>query len=80
MHLRTPAAGAYNHNNSLRIESHGEARAIDSLIDDASAGHPRYFDVPAPDVLLGKAAHVLSHQSELMPDCCRGQVRSLSSM
>jgi predicted ATPase len=80
IHLRTPTAGAYNHDNPLRIESHDEARAIDSLIAEAWAGHPRSFEVLATDDFLGKAAHALRHLRELMPACCRGQVRSLSSI
>jgi len=80
IHLRTPTAFAYNHDNPLRIESHDEARAIDSLIAEAWAGHPRYFEVPASDDFLGKAAHALRHLRELMPECCRGQVRSLSTL
>ncbi len=80
IHLRTPTAFAYNHDNPLRIESHDEARAIDALIGEAWAGHPRYFEVPASDDFLGKAAHALRHLRELMPECCRGQVRSLSTL
>jgi predicted ATPase len=80
IHLRTPTASAYNNDNPLRIETHDEARAIDSLIAEAWAGHPRYVEVPATDDFLGKAAHALSHLRELMPECCRGQVRSLSSL
>jgi predicted ATPase len=80
IHLRTPTASAYNHDNPLRIESHDEARAIDALIAEAWSGHPRYFEVPATDDFLGKAAHALRHLRELMPECCRAQVRTLASL
>ncbi len=80
IHLRTPTAVAYNHDNPLRIESHDEARAIDSLIAEAWAGHPGYVEVPASDDFLGKAADALRHLRALMPECCRGQVRSLSTL
>jgi len=76
----TPDGSAYNNDNPLRIESHDEARAIDALIAEAWAGHPRYFEVPATDDFLGKAAHALQHLRVLMPECCRKQVRSLSSL
>lgn len=76
IHLRTPTvAGDYDHANPLRIETHGEAQAIDARIAEAWRGHPRLFEVPATDDFLAKAAHALSHLRECIPACCRGRVR-----
>lgn len=72
IHLRTPAIdGGYNHTNPLRIESAGEATAIDERIVRAWDGHPRRFLVePAPD-FLAKVRRALALLREQLPDCCR---------
>ncbi len=76
IHLRTPVvADHYNFDNPLRTESHGEAQAIDARIAEAWAGHPRRFSVPPTEDFLGKAAQALGLLRDLMPDCCRAQVR-----
>jgi predicted ATPase len=76
IHLRTPSrAGHYNQDNPLRTETHDEAQAIDARIAAAWAGHPRLYDVPATDDFLSKAARALSLLRDLVPECCRGQVR-----
>ncbi len=78
IHLRTPSVSDhYNLDNPLRTESHDEARAIDARIAQEWAGHPRMFDVPATDDFLGKAAAALGILRELVPDCCRTQMRPL---
>jgi predicted ATPase len=82
IHLRTPAASDYNHDNPLRIESHDEAQQIDQLIAEVWAGHPRYVEVPATEDFLAKAAHALAHLRDFMPECCRvrneARLRSLA--
>jgi len=76
IHLRTPPhADDYNQDNPLRTETHDEAQAIDARIAQAWAGHPRYFEVPATDDFLGKAARALAILRDLTPECCRAQVR-----
>lgn len=76
IHLRTPPhAHDYNRDNPLRTETHDEAQAIDVQIAQAWAGHPRYFEVPATDDFLGKAARALTILRDLTPPCCRAQVR-----
>lgn len=76
IHLRTPRhAHDYNQENPLRTETHDEAQVIDDAIARAWAGHPRYFEVPASEDFLGKAARALALLRDLTPDCCRAQVR-----
>lgn len=78
IHMQTPSeVDDYNLDNPLRTETHDEARAIDARIAEAWAGHPRSFVVPATDDFLGKAAKALALLRELVPDCCRSQVRPL---
>lgn len=76
IHLRTPSSPlAYDDSNPLRIETLGEARAIDTRIAETWAGHPRVFEIPATEDFLTKAVHALRHLRDLMPDCCRARVR-----
>ncbi len=76
IHLRTPSkVGHYNFDNPLRTESHDEAQLIDRKIAAAWSGHPRLYDVPATDDFLAKAARALAILRDLVPECCRGQVR-----
>ncbi len=78
IHLKTPSdVSDYNLDNPLRTETHDEARAIDARIAQAWSGHPRSFVVPATDDFLGKAAKALALLRELVPECCRSQVRPL---
>lgn len=71
IHLRSPAAaGGYNHDNRLRIESAEEAARLDGLILEAWRGHPRRFLVDnAPDFLT-KAARALDLIRGELPPCC----------
>lgn len=72
IHLRTPtAAGGYNHQNPLRIESAVEAAAVDARIADSWAGHPRRFVVEANSDFLAKARRALAVLREELPECCR---------
>jgi predicted ATPase len=80
VHLRTPAAHhGYNHNNPLRLESAAEAAAIDERIAQLWASHPNRFSVEPAESFLTKAARVLEVLKELVPECCRHHIVSLSS-
>jgi predicted ATPase len=75
IHLRTPtAAGGYNHDNPLRIESALEARSIDDKIMQAWAQHPRRFIVEPAENFLVKAARTLELLRGELPVCCRAHV------
>jgi predicted ATPase len=72
IHLRTPQFDrGYNHQNPLRIESAVEAAAIDARIQEAWAGHPRRFEVPASDDFIAKVARVVELVRSEIPECCR---------
>jgi predicted ATPase len=78
IHLRTPTEpDHYNVDNPLRTESHDEARRVDERIAATWAGHPRLFNVPATADFLSKAAQALTLLRDLVPPCCRSQVRPL---
>lgn len=75
IHLRTPtAAGGYNHDNPLRIESASEALSIDDKIMQAWARHPRRFIVEPAENFLAKAARALELLRRELPVCCRAHV------
>ena len=69
IHLRTPTAG-YNHQNPLRVESPGEAHAIDERIAVLWARHPRRFEVKPEADFLTKAAHAIQILRDELPACC----------
>lgn len=72
IHLRTPSLdGGYNRDNPLRIESAGEAAAIDLRIARAWEGHPRRFEVPATVDFLEKATRAIEIVRRELPMCCR---------
>ena len=76
IHLRTPTSSLdYNHDNPLRLESLEEAGAIDALIAEQWAGHPRRFFVDPTEDFLHKAAQTLSLLRNEVPDCCQHHVR-----
>jgi predicted ATPase len=70
IHLRTPAPGAYNHKNPLRIETAAEAAAIDERIFRAWSAHPRRFVVESSMKFLDKVHHALEILHAELPDCC----------
>ena len=76
IHLRTPSARAYNHDNPLRIESVEEASAIDARILTQWDGHPRRHIVEPTEDFLSKASHVLALLRDDVPECCRHHVRT----
>jgi predicted ATPase len=71
IHLRTPAAADYNHENPLRIETAREAAALDERIAAAWRGHPRVFFVDHAPQFLDKVAHALELIRHEIPDCCQ---------
>lgn len=70
LHLRTPNAKGYNHDNPLRLETAEQARAIDARIADAWTGHPKRFVIDAEEDFLGKANRAVAVLRSLMPTCC----------
>jgi predicted ATPase len=71
VHLRTPAAIAYNHVNPLRLETAPEAAAIDERIAQAWASHPHRRVVDATLDFLDKAHAALELLRAELPACCR---------
>ena len=74
LHLRTPNAKRYNHDNPLRLEPAEQAQAIDARIGDAWAGHPKRFVIDAEDDFLAKANRAVTVLRSLMPACCGGHL------
>lgn len=71
IHLRTPSMGeGYNHVNPLRLESAGEAAAIDERLLHVWTTHPRRFVIEAHAAFLDKARHVLDILRNELPECC----------
>jgi len=70
IHLRTPPAAAYNHQNPLRIESALEAFAIDARIATAWHGHPHYHAIPSSPDFLDKASRAIALIRASIPACC----------
>lgn len=71
IHLRTPPAGEYNHQNPLRVETAAEAAAIDERIADAWRGHPRVLEVPHQTSFLDKVHAAIELIRAEVPACCR---------
>ena len=70
IHLRTPGAPGYNHDNPLRIETVAEAALIDQRIAEAWAGHPRRFFVDSHEDFLNKVHRALELVRGELPACC----------
>jgi predicted ATPase len=61
IHLRTPSVGdGYDHSNPLRVETAGEALAIDNRIAEVWKNHPRVLVVPANGDFMAKTAHAIA--------------------
>ncbi len=72
VHLRVPsAAGGFNHQNPVRIESAVEAADIDRRIATAWDGHPHRFFVESTPDFLSKAHVAIEILRGEMPECCR---------
>lgn len=68
IHLRTPSPEhGYNRVNPLRVETAGEAAAIDERILAAWSGHPRRIVIAATPDFLVKAEEALERIRELLP-------------
>lgn len=78
IHLRTPpAAGGYNQQNPLRIESALEAATIDDRILAAWEGHPNRHVVEASSDFLTKAQAAIAIVRQLLPACCHAAAAPL---
>lgn len=72
IHLRTPdLANGYNHQNLLRIESSGEALALDGKIAEIWSQHPKYVAVASTQEFLQKAKIALEAIRDEVPACCK---------
>lgn len=71
IHLRTPHAGAYNHDNPMRIETAVEAARIDEAIAVAWHGHPRRFVIDSAVDFFEKAQRAVAVLTAELPECCR---------
>jgi predicted ATPase len=74
IHLRTPPASAYNHDNPLRLESVAEAQSIDERIADAWSAHPHRSIIEPEQDFMSKAARALDALRGQLPACCRTYV------
>ena len=70
LHLRTPAADAYDMTNPLRIESAREAAALDERIALAWRGHPHRVVIDAAATFEEKLAAALAVVRAELPACC----------
>ncbi len=76
IHLRVPPPEqGYNRDYALRVETPEEARALDARIAEAWRGHPHHHEVPADADFHRKASRALALMHELLPPCCREQLR-----
>ncbi len=71
IHLRTPDAGAYNHQNPLRTESAAEAARIDERIAQGWSGHPKVIMIHSYADFFQKAHAALDAIYDQLPWCCR---------
>ena len=74
IHLHTPGAEAYDHSNRLRIESAGEAVALDARIERVWRGHSRRFFINSTTTFEMKMAAALAIIRKELPPCCRVHV------
>lgn len=79
IHLRVPSVDdGYNRSNPLRVESAAEAAKIDERIAQLWAKHPHRFSVEPAHSFLTKATQVLGILRDLVPECCRHHIGTLS--
>jgi len=71
IHLRTPPAQYYNHQNPLRVETAESAAEIDLRIAEAWAHHPRRFLIESTDDFIDKLARTIAVIRDEVPVCCR---------
>src|SRR6266542_2092430 len=74
IHLHTPGAEAYDRGNRLRIESAGEAAALDARIESMWRGHPHRFFIDSTTAFETKVAAALAIIRQELPACCREHV------
>jgi predicted ATPase len=71
IHLRTPPAQFYNHQNPLRVETAESAAEIDLRIAEAWVNHPRRFLIESTDDFIDKVARAIAVIRDEVPLCCR---------
>jgi predicted ATPase len=71
IHLQTPTLDHGYTSSPYRIETAGEAAAIDVRIRDAWSGHPRRFFVESDDNFVAKLGRALDLLRAELPACCR---------
>ena len=74
IHLHTPGAEAYDSSNRLRIESAGDAVALDARVESVWRGHSHRFFVNSTTAFEMKVAAALAIIREELPLCCREHV------
>lgn len=74
IHLRTPAAAGYNHDNPVRTESSADALALDERLLAAWEGHPRRVVIDRTESFLEKLSATLGTLREELPACCRDHI------
>ena len=74
IHLQTPPAAVYNHDNPQRVESPDEAQRIDQKITEVWSGHQHSVFVEANEDFLAKAQATLNILRDEVPHCCRNHV------
>jgi predicted ATPase len=79
IHLRTPSAGMYNHDNPARVESAEEAARVDARIAQAWQGHSRVVTIAANADFIQKAQQALRAVLVELPECCREPAQRASS-
>jgi predicted ATPase len=71
IHLRTPPAERYNHQNPLRTEDAMTAHAIDQRIALAWEGHPNRVFVDSSADFVEKVRRAIALIKDNLPECCR---------
>lgn len=74
IHLHTPGAESYDHQNRLRIESADEAVALDARIESVWLGHPHRFFINSTTAFETKVSAALAIIRAELPECCRADV------
>jgi predicted ATPase len=79
LHLRTPPADHYDHQNPLRVESAKEAMAIDERIISAWDGHPRRIFLDHSEEFLDKVARAIAVLQDALRHWAPGTFSELDS-
>jgi predicted ATPase len=71
IHLRTPPADEYTHENAMRLETAARARALDDRIMRIWAEHPNRHVVESGRDFIEKMFRALTLIEATIPVCCR---------